>query len=125
MLMKKLFGILILVLFGFAFAPNAEAASLKKFKTWSTNNTSLTVPIQLYPEFLKVSRVTILGKKANRTDNVGDVYIGVTSGNDTQPYVLSAGGEIVITSMDGKTFDLNNWSLDVLNTGDGVIILYQ
>ena len=68
---------------------------------------------------------TILGKKAARTDNVGNVYIGIGATNDTQPYEIGPGEEKTLNAPPGEKYDLNDWYCDVLNVGDGVIIIYS
>jgi hypothetical protein len=68
---------------------------------------------------------TIIGKKAPRIDNVGIVYLGIGAGNDTQPYEITPGETIELSAPPGEKYDLNDWYCDVLNAGDGVIIIYS
>lgn len=72
-----------------------------------------------------VRKVTILGKKSSRTANTGDVYIGPTSGNDTQAFKVAADGEAVMEAPPGTFINLSDWYVDVTTANDGVVIIYQ
>lgn len=98
----------------------------------------LTVPTQVIktvaatgtPEALAAnntffSTALIGGVKAARTANVGIVYLGIGSGNDTQPFAINPSEWLTINAPVGQKFDLNDWYLDVLNAGDGVAIIYS
>lgn len=74
---------------------------------------------------LKCSSVTLLGIKAARTANAGTVYVGWTSANDSQFFPITASGEIVINAGDGRTINLAEIYVDVLNNGDGVGVYYK
>lgn len=65
------------------------------------------------------------GMKAARTPNVTGVYLGIGSGNDTQPFLINPSEWLSITVPPGQKFDLNDWYLDVLSAGDGVAIIYS
>ena len=66
----------------------------------------------------------IVGKKAARTDNVGTIYVGIGSTNNSQPIPINP-GEIVTLSMgEGQEGDLNDWYVDVETAGDGVVVIY-
>lgn len=69
--------------------------------------------------------VTVRGKVSPRTDNTGTVYIGTTSGNDTQPYPVLSGGEVLLRAQPGTTFNLADWWVDVTTINDGICIIYQ
>ena len=66
---------------------------------------------------------TLQGKKAARTNNVGDVWIDITSGDGTQSTKITPGQSITIQMPPGEKGDLNDWYCDVENAGDGVIIV--
>jgi len=68
---------------------------------------------------------TILGKKAARINNTGVVYIGIGGTNDTQPYDINPGEAIELNAPPGEKYDLHDWYCDVVNAGDGVIIIYS
>lgn len=68
---------------------------------------------------------TVAAKKAARTDNVGNVYLGVGAANDSQPLKLLPAEEIEIKSPDGQRYDLNDFYLDVETAGDGVVVIYS
>lgn len=104
----------------------------------STSTGTTTVPVQVTktvaaiatPEALAADgtffrTATLVGKKAARTNNVGIVYLGIGSTNDTQALEIAAGQVVSITAPTGQRYDLNDWYLDVLNAGDGVIIIYS
>lgn len=67
----------------------------------------------------------VMGKKAARTNNIGVVYLGIGGTNDTQPFDLNPGEVITINAPVSKKFDLNDWYVDVLNAGDGVVVIYS
>ena len=67
----------------------------------------------------------LIGKKSARTANVGIVYLGIGVTNDTQAFEISPSQVININAPPGEKYDLNDWGLDVLNAGDGVIIIYS
>ena len=83
------------------------------------------VPVQWTNAVTKVSKVTIIGKKAERTANPGTVYIGPKSANDAQVYEITTGSVHVLNARGGSVINLADWYLDVATAGDGIIILYQ
>ena len=72
-----------------------------------------------------VRKVTILAKKTARTANTGDIYIGPTSGNDTQAFRLSSDGQAVIEATPGTLINLADWYLDVTTANDGIVLIYH
>lgn len=66
----------------------------------------------------------LFGKKAPRTDNTSDAYVGVTATDDTQPYLIPVGLTVSIEAPEGMLFDLYDFYLDVGTNGDGVVIWY-
>jgi len=100
-------------------------------------NAVLAVPTQIIktiaaiatPEALAADgtffrKATLIGLKAARTANVGNVYLGIGATNDTQPLQIAPSEVITITAPTGAKYDLNDWYLDVLNAGDGVAVIY-
>jgi len=76
---------------------------------------------------VKCKKVTLWGRKAARTDNAGIVYVGPDSANDSENNVIkiAAGGEFVITAVDGQYIDLYDLYIDVVTNADGVTYLAQ
>lgn len=72
-----------------------------------------------------VRKVTIRGKKAARTNNTGTVYVGPTSGNDTQGFDIAAGGEAILEAAPGCLINLADWYVDVETANDGVMLVYH
>lgn len=70
-------------------------------------------------------RATIIGNKAARAGNTGDVYIGPLAANDTQPYKIATGEIHVMNAAAGTRFNLADWYLDVTTANDGLVIIYQ
>ncbi len=69
---------------------------------------------------------TVIGNKASRTPNTGTVYVGPTSPNDAQPFEIVSGAVgAVIQAQDGRLIDLSHWRVDVVNAGDGVVVIYE
>jgi len=69
-------------------------------------------------------QAVIMGKKAARTDNTSTCYIGLAATDSSQPYAVTAGGEIVITPPLGVKFDLYDFYVDVETNDDGVVVWY-
>lgn len=82
-------------------------------------------PVQFTNAPTKVTKVTIIGKKAARTANTGTVYVGPSSANDSQVYEIATGTIHTLSARSGTVIDLSSWWLDVDTNGDGIIILYQ
>jgi len=68
---------------------------------------------------------TLYGIKAARTNNVGNVFVGIGATNDTQIHKITPGQAITIEIPPGEKGDLNDWYCDVLNAGDGVGVIYS
>lgn len=88
-----------------------------------------TVALVATPEVLAADgtyfhSATLVGIKAARTDNVGTVYLGIGTTNDTQLFPIEPGASFSISAPEGYRLDLNDFALDVLNAGDGVGIIY-
>lgn len=90
-----------------------------------TTNSSTSVPTALSTTDIWFTRATVLGLKAARTANSGDVYIGPTSSNDAQPFKVLSSGEVVIQAQVGTKLNLKEWYLDVTIANDGVVIIWQ
>ena len=60
-----------------------------------------------------------------RTANTGNVWLGVTSGNSTQPIRIVPNQTITLEAPLGLMFDLSSWYLDVATNGDGVVVIYS
>lgn len=82
-------------------------------------------PVQFTNGTTWVRGFTVMGKKAVRTDNVGTVYFGPTSANDTQPVPLASGEVAIFKAPPGTLFDLSTWYVDVTTANDGVVIIFQ
>jgi len=103
-----------------AFAPPVGTGQFSKTAS------SAGTPVAFTNAVVLVKEVTILGKSAPRTDNTGDVYVGVTSGNDTQAFKIAPGGEAVIRVERQDAFiDLSQWYVDVTTANDGVTVIYR
>lgn len=90
-----------------------------------TNNSSATAPIRISSVNLMVSRITIYGRSAARTPNVGDVWLGPVADNDAQPIKVGSNGEVLIECQPGNKFNLYDFYLDPANANDGVVIVYH
>ena len=65
-----------------------------------------------------------IGNKAARTGNTGTVYLGVTSGNDTQPIAIATGATFTLSAPGGIKLDFHDFYIDVVTNGDGLVIIY-
>lgn len=128
--MKKLFLLCgLAALFGL-FLLRSAAQTRSAFHVIYVTNTSTTVPTNFTAGVnattnINASVVTVRGQVSPRVNNAGTVYIGTTSGNDTQPYPVTAGGEVVIRIPEGRTINLRDWWVDVGTANDGICIIYQ
>ena len=82
------------------------------------------------PEALAVDgtffrRATLIGKKSARVNNVGIVYLGIGTLNNSQGFEISPNEVVGLSVPEGEKYDLNDWGLDVGNAGDGLIIIYS
>lgn len=94
----------------------ATATYIQGFKTVTATNT---------PELMKattglVSSVVIQGYKAQGTLNTGNVYIGSSASDATDPIAIVPGGSLTIDAPPGKFIDLNTLYIDVATAADGV-----
>lgn len=74
-----------------------------------------------------VRQATVLGQKAEQTDNTGDVRLGTSSTDAKQPYVIAAGREVYLNfGMPAESrINLGSYYVDVATNGDGVVVLYS
>jgi hypothetical protein len=125
--MKKL---LVLIALATLVLFKAQSQTRSAWRTLYMTNSSTTVPTNFVAGVggvtnIYATRVTIIGKASPRANNVGTVYIGTSTGDDSQPYPVTAGGEVVLRAPDTAPFNLRDWYVDVLNAGDGVTIIFQ
>ncbi len=75
---------------------------------------------------IRATIVTILGKPSPRGVNTSIAYIGTTNVNDSQPYPVPIGGEVIMrTARPNEYYNLAEWWVDVGTVNDGITILYQ
>ncbi len=96
---------------------------MKTFAYFVKTASSTTVPVALTNTTFKVSRITLLGYKAEQTVNVGTVYIGNATNDGKQVYPLLSGESVVIDT--GEKQDISKIYIDVVNANDGVIVIYE
>lgn len=114
----------IMILLLATFLAAASAAYFAAVGQFTVINTSTTTPVRFTNITFQVREATILGKKGPRTSNVGDVYIGPTSGDDSQSFVVGPDAEVVLRAGEGG-LDLREWYLDVTTANDGLVIIYR
>jgi hypothetical protein len=89
-------------------------------------NTSTTVPVAIAAASKPFRSATFFGFNSTTRDaNTGTVYIGITSGNNTQPIAITTGSYVTVEAPAGKFFDLADWYLDVATVNDGVVVIYS
>lgn len=103
---------------------NVVAQIMVKYGSFTKTITGTTAAA-LVTTNLFVTSVTLRGQKAARTDNSDKVYIGWTSTDDTQAFPIAVGGEIVIEAGGDRKLNLKDIYLDVLQSGDGVVVFYK
>jgi hypothetical protein len=99
-------------------------AQLAGFGQFTTVNASTAAPIQITNGVTFCNGFNVYGRKGPRTANTGIVYIGMTSGDDTQTISVAADAEVVITAPPNKFIDLSKWYFDVATANDGVTIVF-
>lgn len=118
---KFILGLTFLLFLGLAIAQ-------EKIGFWTVTKTVAdpAVPERIVATNLWCSKFTVYGKKAVRTANVGTIYLGLAAGNDTQFLQIDSGDEVSFTARGGNAvMNLKDWYIDVVNAGDGVLVLYQ
>ncbi len=103
---------------------NVVGQAVVKYGSFTKTITGTTAA-QLVTTNLYVKTVTLRGQKSARTDNSDKVYIGWTSTDDTQAFPIAVGGEIVIEAGGDRQLNLKDIYLDVLQSGDGVVVFYK
>lgn len=103
----------------------AVAQAIRGYGQFSVTNDDVDVPVVITNATTTAESVTLLGKSAPRVDNAGDVYVGPSSGNNTQAYRVPPGGEVVIQLQKGDATNLRLWYLDVTTADDGVTVIYR
>lgn len=120
--MKTKIAALVLLLFAFAIAAQQNPT---KFAHFVKTVASTSTPESITSTNVFCDAVTLLGIKAARTANVGVVYVGWTSNDDTQFFPISISGEVLIEAGQGRHINLKDIYIDVLNNGDGVGVYYK
>lgn len=98
------------------------------FSSFIVQNASTSAPAQFSTTNLFVRTVTVRGCGQGGTargTNTTTVWIGTTSGNDTQTYPIDPGREAVITAPLGHWLNLADWYFDVTTANDGVTLIFQ
>ena len=98
-----------------------EVVSTQIIKTVAATGT----PEALATDATYFRSALVIAKKAARTANAGNIYLGIGATNDTQPYEIAPGDVLSIKADPGTKMDLNDWYVDVLNAGDGVAVIYS
>src|SRR4026207_496382 len=116
--MKRKLIILLFLLLGVAAYAQYQRRAVQHF---ITVNSSTAVPVSITTNVAYWANViTFKGLKASQTDNTGDVYIGVETGNGTQHVKVTAGGEVVYRCPPNEQINLANFYLDVTTANDGI-----
>lgn len=128
--MKKYIFLCGLAILFCLFLMRSAAQTRSAFNIIYVTNASTTVPTNFTAGVNATTNifatvVTVRGQVSPRVNNAGTVYIGTASGNDTQPYPVTAGGEVIIRIPEGRTINLRDWWVDVGTASDGICIIYQ
>lgn len=86
---------------------------------------AIATPEALATVEIPVHSVTIQARRAARAANVGSVWIGFGSANDSQNWELTPGKELTLTAPEGKKIDLASIFVDSATLTDGVTWLAQ
>jgi hypothetical protein len=87
--------------------------------------TAAATPERLLATPTYAQKALIFPLKGVRTANTGNVYLGIGSADDTQPWMLTPSTTpITIEAPLGRKIDLSLFYLDVVTAGDGVVVWY-
>ena len=95
------------------------------------NQITKTVSATGTPEALgsgavRAHSITFFAMKADRTNNVGRIYIQVASGNDTAGAPLDPGDSVTFTANgQDEYFSDSQFYIDTEPAGDGVVAIYN
>ena len=106
---------------GFVLASSVEIRPTQIIKTVAA--TTVTEALAADGTFFRGATVT--GKKTARTDNAGNVFLGIGATLGTQTCLIEPGETIVLEASPGEKGDLGDWYLDVDTAGDGVAVIYS
>lgn len=91
-----------------------------------TSATSASGTVVCYAD-IWVRQATVLGKKAEQTVNVGNVYIGTKAAVGKQAYTIVSDAEASLPAGRegvGPLVNLADWYVDAANNGDGIYVFY-
>ncbi len=98
-----------------------------KFTHFVKLNSDTSTPVAFTNTVIKVTRLTLIGRKDNRTDNTGTVWVGMSTADDTQFIKIAAGESVSINIPDSpqRSIDLSQMYLDVATANDGILVVYE
>jgi len=103
-------------------AVNGAVVRTMSLMTLQTNiGTNVVGFITLDEQF---TSLTFLGKNGPRINNTDNVFIGLSTNEQSQPFLLSSGSELVLQAAPQGWLALTNWALSSVTDGDGTVILY-
>ncbi len=106
-------------------ALGAVAQSMVYMGQWVRVNTDTSTPVTLTNVVVQARRLTLVGKKDNRTANTGTVWVGMLATDNTQPIEIPSGLAVGILIPENTKIDLSKIYLDVATASDGVLIIYE
>ena len=99
-----------------------------KFTHFVKTNSDTATPVAFTNTVIKVTVLTLIGRKADRTDNTGTVWVGMSSDDGKQIIKVPAGETVSVnipTSPSSRSIDLSQMYLDVETANDGVLVVYE
>lgn len=106
-------------------APDPAVLAAPNFKQAVVAIPTAGVPTLLSATNKFCRRVVIYGRKAARTDNTSDVWVGPVATTATQPVKIPVGGEVEIVGPGGALINLAEWYAETETDADGLVIVYD
>ena len=121
--MKKIIALLLLaiVLIGGWSSPTFADGGYVAPTTLIITNTSTSATVK-FSTNQKFKTCTILGLRSPQTTNTTMVFFG--SSTNSQPYGVTPGGTVTITSQPGEFYNFSDFWLKVTTANDGLTIIY-
>lgn len=102
--------------------PVYAAGSLQAPVTLIITNTSTSATVKISSTVKKFKTATLIGLRSPQVTNTTMVWIGTST--NSQPYGVTPGGIVTITSQPGEWYTWSDFWLKVGTANDGLTIIY-
>lgn len=98
------------------------AGGLQAPMTLVITNTSTSANVKISATTKRFKTATIIGLRSPQVTNTTMVFIGTST--NSQPYGVTPGGTVTITSQPGEFYNWSDFWLKVTTANDGLTIIY-